>query len=64
MLRALEYNSQRDNLIISEHGRHVQKLVRHAKTIEDKAKRQSFIESVVDLMHQMNPQTKKDCGNM
>lgn len=57
-LYALEYNSERENLIISEHGRHVQKLINHALTIEDRAKRQSFVESVVNLMHQMNPQTK------
>ena len=55
---ALEYNSERENLIISEHGRHVQKLINHAMTIEDRDKRQSFVESVVNLMHQMNPQTK------
>lgn len=58
MQYALEYNSQRENLTISEHGRHVQKLINHAKTIEDREKRQSFVESVVNLMHQMNPQTK------
>ena len=57
-LYALEYNSERENLTISEHGRHVQKLINHAMTIEDRAKRQSFVESVVNLMHQMNPQTK------
>ena len=57
-LYALEYNSDRENLTISEHGRHVQKLINHAMTIEDRAKRQSFVESVVNLMHQMNPQTK------
>jgi len=54
----LEYNSSRDELIISEHGRHVQKLIKHAKTIADKEKRQAFIEEVIDLMHQMNPQNK------
>lgn len=58
MQYALEYNSQRENLTIAEHGRHVQKLIKHAKTIEDRQKRQSFVESVVNLMHQMNPQTK------
>lgn len=54
----LEYNSSRENLIISEHGRHVQKLIKHAKSIEDKEERQAFIEKVIDLMHQMNPQNK------
>lgn len=54
----LEYNSSRENLTISEYGRHVQKLIKHAKTIEDKEERQAFVESVIDLMHQMNPQNK------
>lgn len=54
----LEYNSSRENLTISEHGRHVQKLIKHAKTIADKEERQAFIEEVIDLMHQMNPQNK------
>lgn len=58
MYKALEYNSERENLIISEHGRHVQKLINHAKTIEDKDKRQSFVESVINLMDQMSPQAK------
>ena len=54
----LEYNSSRENLIISEYGRHVQKLIKHAKTIEDKEERQAFVEAIIDLMHQMNPQNK------
>lgn len=54
----LEYNSSRAELIISEHGRHVQKLIKHARTIADKEERQAFIEEVIDLMHQMNPQNK------
>ena len=54
----LEYNSSRENLIISEYGRHVQKLIMHAKTIEDKEERQAFVEAIIDLMHQMNPQNK------
>ena len=54
----LEYNSSRENLTISEYGRHVQKLIKHAKTIEDKEERQAFVEAIIDLMHQMNPQNK------
>lgn len=57
-LNGLEYNSSREELIISEHGRHVQKLIKHAKSIEDPDMRQAYIESVIDLMHQMNPQNK------
>lgn len=54
----LEYNSSRENLTISEYGRHVQKLIKHAKTIKDKEERQAFVEAIIDLMHQMNPQNK------
>ena len=32
----LEYNSSRNKLVISEYGRHIQKLVEHAMTLKDK----------------------------
>ena len=54
----IEYNSQAENLIIPEHGRHVQGLIKHCKTIKDDKERQQFAEQVVNLMHQMNPQNK------
>lgn len=56
----MEYNSQRDNLIIAEYGRHVQGLIEYVKTIEDDAKRQEYAESVVSLMGQMNPAHRND----
>ena len=55
---ALEYNSNRPDLVFSEYGRHVQKLIKHAKDIENKDLRQAYVEEVVELMHQMNPQSK------
>ncbi len=54
----MEYNSARSELIIPEYGRHVQKLVQHAKTIEEPAYRQAFVEAIVDLMMQMHPQSR------
>lgn len=54
----MEYNSQREDLIIPEYGRNIQKMIQYAKTIEDKAQRQRFVEKVVDLMQQMNPQSR------
>ncbi len=54
----MTYNSQEDLLIISEYGRNVQNLVRHCKTIEDPKDRQRFAEQLVELMYQMNPQSK------
>lgn len=54
----LEYNSQREHLIIPEYGRNVQNLINEAKGIEDDAYRQAFVEKVVDLMLQLNPHNK------
>lgn len=54
----MEYNSNREDLTIPEYGRNVQKLINHAKTIEDKAMRQAFVEKVLDLMQQMHPQSR------
>ncbi len=54
----MEYNSNRDKLIILEYGRHVQKMIAHAKTIEDKEDRQFFMDQIVELMGQMQPNMK------
>ncbi len=58
MIEGMEYNSAREDLIIPEYGRNVQKLINHARTIEDPAYRQKFVEAVVDLMQQMHPQSR------
>ena len=55
-----EYNSQRPNLIIPEYGRHIQKMIDHARTIADPEKRQRTAESIVDLMNQMVPQGRQE----
>ncbi len=57
-IHGLEYNSVRDKLIISEYGRHVQKLIKYCKTIEDKEERQRFAEAIIELMYQMYPTNK------
>lgn len=54
----MTYNSQEDLLVISEYGRNIQNLVRHTRTIENAEDRQAFAERVIDLMYQMNPQSR------
>ncbi|MBT8191721.1 MAG: DUF4290 domain-containing protein [Saprospiraceae bacterium] len=54
----MDYNSQKDLLIIPEYGRNIQALIEFNKTIEDDKERQEFAEQVVNLMQQMNPQSK------
>lgn len=51
----MPYNSEKEILVIPEYGRNIQLLVLHAKTIEDKVKRQTFVEAIIGLMQQMNP---------
>jgi hypothetical protein len=58
----MEYNTTRNKLKISEYGRNVQKLVRLAKTIEDKDQRTKFVKVIVQIMGQMNPQIR-DSGD-
>ena len=54
----MEYNSQREPLVIPEYGRNVQRLILHAKTIEDDELRQAFVERMIELMYQMHPQNR------
>jgi hypothetical protein len=56
---SLEYNSQRDKLVIPEYGRHIQKLIKHATQIEHDEERQQFTATVVDLMEQINPSNER-----
>ena len=54
----LEYNSSRNKLVISEYGRHIQKLVEHAMTLKDKEKRQKMANGIIDIMGELNPQLR------
>lgn len=54
----MEYNTTRNQLIIREYGRHIQKMVDYVLTIEDKEKRQKNAEALVELMGFLNPQLK------
>jgi len=51
----LEYNTKRKKLIISEYGRHIQKMVEHAISLKDNEERQKMAEGIIDLMGELNP---------
>ncbi|MEM8585926.1 MAG: DUF4290 domain-containing protein [Bacteroidota bacterium] len=55
----IEYNTQKDDLLISEYGRLVQELLRKTNDIEEGEKRQLYVERVIRLMLQMQPQIKQ-----
>ena len=57
----LEYNSSRNKLVISEYGRHIQKLVEHAISLENKQERQKMADGIIDIMGELNPQLQRYC---
>jgi hypothetical protein len=54
----MEYNTSRPGLIIREYGRHIQNMVEHLLTIEDRALRQKQANYIVELMGFLNPHLK------
>ena len=51
----LEYNSEREHLIIPEYGRHLQKLIEQATAIEDKEERNKAANYIISIMGNLNP---------
>jgi len=54
----MEYNTTRNHLVIREYGRHIQKMVDHLLTIEDRERRQRQAHVVIELMGFLNPHLK------
>lgn len=55
----LDYNTQRESLVLPEYGREVQNMVNHALSLEDRAERQRCAETIVVTMERMFPQMKE-----
>jgi hypothetical protein len=54
----VEYNTQRDTVLINEYGRNIHNMVHYLMTITDKPTRQRNAESVVEIMAILNQQMK------
>ena len=54
----MEYNTGRNRLIIPEYGRHIQKLIDYAISLEDREERNKIAMAIVDVMGQLNPQLR------
>ena len=54
----MKYNTARDQLILPEYGRNVQKMVDHATTIQNKEDRNKCVKTIIEFMGQMNPQLR------
>lgn len=54
----MQYNTKREELQMPEYGRHIQKLVNYAKSVEDKEKQKAVVEEILELMASLNPNSK------
>lgn len=54
----MEYNTQRENLVVPEYGRNVQKMVDICMAMEDREKRNAYAKSIIVAMSQVNPKGK------
>ena len=55
MIDNLEYNTEREHLIIPEYGRHLQKMINHAKTRETKEERNKLAKAIISVMGNLQP---------
>ncbi|MFV0248546.1 MAG: DUF4290 domain-containing protein [Tenacibaculum sp.] len=51
----LEYNSERETLIIPEYGRHIQKLVNYCVGLKDKVERNTMAKAIINVMGNLQP---------
>jgi hypothetical protein len=54
----MEYNTIRNQLVMREYGRHIQKMIEHLVGIEDPDRRQANAQAVIELMGFLNPHLK------
>ncbi|MEM5566922.1 DUF4290 domain-containing protein [Psychroserpens sp. AS72] len=55
MIDDIEYNTEREHLIIPEYGRHLQKMVNYAKALPTKEERNKVAKSIINVMGNMQP---------
>jgi len=51
----IEYNTEREHLIIPEYGRHIQKMINYAKAQKDKEERNKLAKAIISVMGNLQP---------
>jgi hypothetical protein len=57
-----DYNTGRKRMVLPEYGRHVQKMIDHILTIEDREERNKAARTIIGIMGSLNPQLR-DVGD-
>ena len=55
----LDYNTQREKLLLPEYGREIQNMVSHCVELPTKEERQQCAETIISIMDRMNPQGRE-----
>lgn len=55
MIDQLQYNTEREHLIIPEYGRHMQKMINYAKSRETKEERNKLADAIIAVMGNLQP---------
>ena len=55
-IKGLDYNTHRDQLLMPEYGREIQKMVDYAVSLTDKAERQSCAQEIIRMMETKVPE--------
>ena len=61
-IQGLDYNTQREPLLMPEYGREIQRMIDYAITLPDKAERLRCAKSIVKLMETKVPQIRENSG--
>ncbi len=56
--KTLEYNTERDHLVLPEYGRHLQRMANSIKLLEDPEEQKAYIERSIDMIIQLFPESK------
>lgn len=59
-IQGLDYNTQREKLLMPEYGREVQRMIDHAVSLPTKEERQLCAETIIRLMENKNPQVREN----
>ena len=57
-IKGLDYNTQREQLILPEYGREIQNMVDYAVSLPTKQERQHCAETIIGIMDRMYPQNR------
>ncbi|MCH4147977.1 MAG: DUF4290 domain-containing protein [Prevotella sp.] len=62
-IEGLDYNTQREKLVLPEYGREVQNMVDYCVNLKEKKERQQCAETIVAIMDRMFPQNRENADH-